>query len=41
MVKNYGGNKSKGMARKNAGSGKEKTTRTSDDDFEMYAIVEK
>jgi len=41
MVKNYGGNKAKGMARKNAGSGKEKTTRTSDDEFEMYAIVEK
>jgi initiation factor 1A len=42
MVKNItGGNKSKGMARKNANSGKEKATRISEDEFEMYAIVEK
>ena len=42
MVKNTtGGNKSKGFARKNAGSGKEKTTRISEDACEMYAIVEK
>ena len=41
MVKNLGGNKSKGMARKNASSGKEKTTRISEDECEMYAIVEK
>jgi initiation factor 1A len=42
MVKNLtGGNKSKGMARKNANGGKEKTTRISEDEFEMYAIVEK
>ena len=32
MVKNLGGNKSKGMARKNASSGKEKTTRISEDE---------
>ena len=42
MVKNFtGGNKSKAMARKNGNSGKEKTTRISEDTFEMYAIVEK
>ena len=42
MVKNTtGGNKSKGFARKNAGNGKEKTTRISEDACEMYAIVEK
>jgi len=42
MVKNFGGgNKSKGFARKNTNSGKEKTTRISQDDCEMYAIVEK
>lgn len=42
MVKNLtGGNKSKGMARKNANSDKEKTTRTSLNELEMYAIVEK
>ena len=43
MVKNTtGGNKSKGMARKNVSNDKQKSTlRISEDECEMYAIVEK
>jgi translation initiation factor 1A len=42
MVKNTtGGNKSKCIARKGAVKGKESNIRVSQDEFEMYAIVEK
>jgi initiation factor 1A len=43
MVRNItGGSKSKGMARKNVSNDKQKSTlRISEDEYEMYAIVEK